>query len=259
MELGQRVMLTGLVVCKNEAQHIEACVKSLFRCCDEVLVVDTGSSDGTQAIAVKAGAKLIELDWCGYGPTKNMAAALAEFDWILSIDADERVSEPLAKEIKRLLNSTPKGIYSLKRVNHYRNLRIRFGGWVPEFRSRLYHRQEAHWNDTPVHEDIVSEKSLPIIKLKGDLFHFPYASREDHWLKTERYAALAAQAMHAKGKKPSFVKLYLSPAFKFVNYYVLRAGFLHGYTGYLIALDSMRYVHLKYLKLAQLYSADAHP
>jgi glycosyltransferase involved in cell wall biosynthesis len=259
MELVQRVLLTGLVVCKNEAPHIEACVKSLLPCCDEVLVVDTGSTDGTQTLAQNAGAKLIQLDWLGYGPTKNKAASLAQHDWILSIDADERVSPDLAQEIKRICAQNPKGIYSLRRVNHYRNQRIRFGGWIPEFRARFYNRQVSRWNDSPVHEDLVSDSTLALVKLRGDLLHYPYASRADHWGKTERYAALAALAMREKGKRPNAIKLYLSPLFKFINYYFLRAGFLHGYTGYLIALDSMRYVHLKYSKLAQLYTSNAHP
>ncbi|HEY8400668.1 MAG TPA: glycosyltransferase family 2 protein [Cytophagaceae bacterium] len=245
--------LTTVIITFNEAENIERCLKSVLPISDEVIVIDSYSRDNTVAICRKYNVKVVQRKWEGYSATKNYGSSIASNDWILSVDADEVVSPSLALAISNILKAPDYKVYKLLRVNNYCGKWIKYGGWHNEFRKRLYNRNYVRWNDNEVHEDVLVKDNLPVGTIKEPLLHYSYKTISEHRIKTEKYAAMSAREMFRKGKKPSPVKLYLSPVFKFVKDFIFRLGFIDGYYGYIIAKENAIYTNLKYTKLKELY------
>lgn len=253
--------ISATIVTLNEERNIARAVESLLccsmRCADEVLIVDSGSTDRTREIALGLGARVIEEPWRGYAAQKNYAAACAAHDWILSLDADESLTPELAAEIVALkaASAHPDG-YSFPRRAQYLGRWIRHSGWYPDRKLRLYNRTKAEWVGDYVHENV--RANGPVTELHGDLLHFTCQSLSEHLRTLNRYTSLAAREVAARGKPVSLRCLTIDPAWTFLRTYVLQRGFLDGPQGLAIAWMAALYTFLKYAKAIGGFDNDAN-
>ena len=241
--------LTATLICLNEAPHIEAALESV-RWCDEIVVVDSGSTDGTTDIARKFTDKVIPREWPGYAAQKEFAASAASNDWILSIDADERVSPELAAEIRGVLQREPReAAFKMPRMTRH------FGRWLrttdayPDFQVRLYDRRRARWKPLEVHESVSAEG--PIGTLRHDLLHEGDETVEARKDKLRHYARLSANEMKKRGRRGGLVSMALHPPAAFLRSYVLKRGFLDGTAGFRVSMLQAYYVYLKFAYLRE--------
>ena len=238
--------LTVTVITRNEAANIAAALSSVAWA-DEIVVVDSESTDDTAAIARQQAARVEVRPWPGYSAQKNFAASLAANDWILSLDADERVSPALAAEIQALLGSEPahRG-YRIPRISHYLGRWIRGTDWYPDYQLRLYDRRAGTWNGRRVHESVTLKGESG--RLSNDLQHFPYRDISHHLATIDRYTTLAADQMREDGRVPSLAGVVLHPPFAFLRNYLLRGGFKNGGAGFVVSVLNSYYVFLKLAK-----------
>lgn len=238
--------LTVTVITRNEAANIEAALASVAWA-DEIVVVDAESTDNTAALARPHATRVEVRPWPGYSAQKNYAASLAAHEWILSLDADERVTPALAAEIQSLLRGEPghRG-YRVPRISCYLGRWIRGTDWYPDYQLRLYDRRAGEWNGRRVHES-VALKGEPG-RLANDLQHFPYRDISHHLATIDRYTTLAAEQMQAEGRIPSIAGVALHPPFAFLRNYVLRGGFRSGSAGFVVSVLNSYYVFLKLAK-----------
>lgn len=246
------IPISACVIAKNEADRIGPCLASLAFC-DEIVVLDSGSTDGTQGLCRAAGARVIETDWPGWVKQKNRAVEAATHDWVLCLDADERVDADLRAAIEGLragvLGSpgTP-WAYEVKRKVWYLGQWIRHGGWYPEWRARLFHRGHARWGGVDPHDRVEHEGKAARIH-DGDLEHHTYRSMEDHLRQIILFSGEGAKQMHARGRRATWLDLWLRPAWRFVHVYLIRLGFLDGRAGYVVARLGAYFTFLKYARL----------
>ena len=242
--------LTVTVITRDEAAHIDACLASVAWA-DELLVVDSGSTDGTPDRARARGARVIVRDWPGYSAQKNFAAAEAAHDWILSVDADERVTPELAAEIRALLAREPPAAgYRAPRVTWHLGRWIRSTDWYPDYQLRLYDRRRARWAPHRVHESVACDG--PAGRLAAELQHYAYRDISHHHRTMDRYTTLAAEAMHEAGRRAGVADLALHPPAAFIRNYILRRGFTDGIPGFIISVMNAHYVFLKFAKLREM-------
>ncbi len=246
--MANRVGLSACVITYNEADRIEACVRSLSFC-DEVIVVDSHSTDATRQLAESSGARVIERDWPGYRSQKEFAVKCAQNDWVLCLDADERVSEPLRQEIEALRDAGfPRCAgWSIPRITDYFGRFLRHGNAYPDRLVRLFDRRRGGWVGREIHENTRVQGRVG--RLYGHLEHFSYRSLTDHHHRMQRYADLMARALHASGKRCGLGKVLINPQWRFFRGYFLRLGFLDGWRGLVFALVEANYVRRKYLHL----------
>ncbi len=238
--------ITATIITLNEERNIARAIESL-RCSDEILIVDSGSSDRTVELAEKLGARAIEADWRGFAAQKNRAAEQAAHDWILSLDADEALSEALEAEIWNLKKAGPQyDSYTMPRLACYLGRWILHSGWYPDRKVRLYDRRQAQWAGDFVHESV--EASGRIGHLESNILHFTCESLSEHVKTVDRYTTLAAQELAARKVKVSLSRLILDPAWTFVKTYFFQRGFLDGPEGLTIAHMAAFYTFLKYSK-----------
>jgi glycosyltransferase involved in cell wall biosynthesis len=240
--------ITALIITYNEERNIGRCIQSLQGVADEILVIDSFSTDRTKEICASYNVRFVENKWINYSEQKNFGQKLASNDYMLSLDADEALSEKLATSIKEIKNSNSFYLYSFKRLTNYCGKWIRHGGWYPDKKTRLYDRRTGHWTGS-IHETLVVPEGLKPILLQGDCLHYSYYSVEHHRQKAELFASLMAKEAIAKGKKASQLHLLFKPSFKFISNYFLRLGLLDGYYGFIIAKISAHVTYLKYLKM----------
>jgi glycosyltransferase involved in cell wall biosynthesis len=242
--------LSVTIITRNEASNISEVISSVAWA-DDLLVVDCGSTDTTVTTAEGLGARVLHRDWRGFAEQKNFAADRAEHDWILSLDADERVTPPLADEIRRLLATDPPHAgYRLPRVSWYLDRWIRTTDWYPDLQLRLYDRRRGRWKPRRVHESVQLTGSVG--RLTHPLEHRPYADVAAHLDTMNRYTTLAARELFEEGRRSGLGPLLTLPAAAFVRNYVLRRGFLQGSTGFVISSLNAYYVFLKFVKLWEL-------
>jgi glycosyltransferase involved in cell wall biosynthesis len=235
------------IITRNEASNIDACLASVSWA-DERIVVDCGSTDDTVARVAKAGARVVVRDWPGYAAQKNVAAAEAKHDWILSIDADERVTAELADEIRRTLAGDPPAAgYRIPRVTFHLGRWIRTTDWYPDPQLRLYDRRRARWQAKRVHESVIADG--PVERFVHELQHYAYRDLSHHHATMDRYTTLAAEEMFDAGRRAGFFDLALHPPAAFLRNYVLRRGVLDGTPGLIISAMNAHYVFLKLAKL----------
>lgn len=238
--------ISATIITFNEERNIARAIESL-RCCDEIIVVDSGSTDRTQEIAEKLGARVIENPWPGYAAQKNLAAEKASYDWILSIDADEALSEGLEADIWQLKKSGPRfDAYTMPRLAQYLGKWILHSGWYPDRKARLYDRRKARWAGDYVHESIQVNGRLG--RLESNLLHFTCDSLSEHLKTMDRYTTLAAEQLVAQGQSVGLGRLLVDPAWTFMKTYVFQRGFLDGYEGLAIAYMGALYQFLKFAK-----------
>jgi glycosyltransferase involved in cell wall biosynthesis len=241
--------ITGCVITLNEARSIEACLRSLALC-DELLVVDSHSTDRTRELAAACGARVIERDWPGYRSQKQFAVDQASHDWILFLDADEQLSPELANEIAAHRESgelSSKPAWDMPFLASYFGRQIRHGDWHPDRHTRLFDRRRGRFGGHEIHERIEFEGALG--HLSGHILHDSYESLDDQLAKLTRYAALMAEAQHLAGRRGHWLTVFTNPWWRFLRAYVLRRGFLDGWRGLSIALLEAHYVRQKYLRL----------
>ena len=234
-----------LITC-DEERNIARAIESL-RCCDEIVVVDSGSLDRTVELASNLGARVIENPWKGYAQQKNYAAEQASHDWILSLDADEALSEALEAEIWHLKKSPPDcDAYTVPRMAQYLGRWILHSGWYPDRKVRLYDRRRAHWVGQFVHESV--EVNGRLGELQSNLLHFTCSSLSEHMRTLDRYTTLAAEEIVSQGRKIGYRHLLLNPPYTFLRSYVVQRGFLDGVEGVAIAYAAAFYNFLKFAK-----------
>lgn len=248
MASGNRSGLSACVISFNEADRIEACLRSLSFC-DEILLIDAHSTDDTRERAAALGARVIERDWPGYRSQKEFAVRACRHDWVLCLDADERVSDELRGEIERLRAEGFAGYagWSIPRITDYFGRFLRHGNAYPDRLVRLFDRRRGGWVGREIHENTRVEGRIG--RLRGHLLHYSYRSLTDHEQRALRYAELMAEALHASGRRGRLAPVILHSWWRFVRGYVLRLGFLDGWRGLTFALVETHYVRQKYLKL----------
>jgi glycosyltransferase involved in cell wall biosynthesis len=250
------VKLSVVIITYNEEKNIRRCLESL-QWADEIVVVDSHSTDGTPDICREMGARIVDSDWLGFGRTKKMATARATHDWVLSIDADEAVTPVLQQQIEQLLAGKPEfPAYRIRRSSFYLGTQIRHSGWDRDCPVRLFNRNYGTFNEKEVHESV----KIPGAKgtLPGPLLHYSYPTVASHLAKMNRYTDLGAAEAVEKGKTSSIFGARLRGTAKFINMFFLKRGFLDGAAGYLLARNSAFGVYLKYLKIWQ-KSHEYHP
>ena len=242
--------LSVTIITKNEAAHIVAALESAAWA-DEIVVVDSASTDETAAIARRYTDRVVVREWPGYAAQKNYAASIAGHDWILSLDADERITPALADEIKATLGGPPAALgYRVPRVTWHLGRWIRTTDWYPDYQLRLYDRRAAAWTGRYVHESVSVDGSVG--RLRGELQHFAYRDVADHLETIDRYTTYAARQMHEGGRRAGFLQIAGHPPLAFVRNYLLRGGVRDGVPGFIISALNAYYVFLKFAKLWEL-------
>ena len=238
--------ISATIITFNEERNLSRVIESL-RCCDEILVLDSGSNDRTVEIAANLGARVEEASWHGYAAQKNIAAELASHDWILSLDADESVSEALEAEIWHIKKVGPEfDGYTVPRLAQYLGRWILHGGWYPDRKIRLFDRRKAKWVGDFVHESVQVEGSVG--HLKSNLLHFTCSSLSEHLKTMDSYTTLAAQEIAARDTRVGLSRLLFDPPWTFFRTYFLLRGFQDGPEGLAIAYMAAFYNFLKYAK-----------
>ncbi len=237
--------ISAVIITKNEEANIIQCLESLKNIVAEILIIDAFSTDKTVEFAQRLGAKVVQKEWVGYSQNKNYGNQLAAHDWILSIDADEVLSEALKNNI-HTLQLDENHIYSINRLNNYCGQWIKYCNWHPDWKNRLFHRKTAKWQGDFVHEQLIFPTNIKIIRLAGLLYHYSYQNSADHWQRIEKYAQLSAQQLFQDGKKATFIKLWMAPVARFLRTYFLKLGFLDGKAGWIISIRTGYLVYRKY-------------
>lgn len=246
-----------VIITKNEAQHIGACIQSV-PFAQDVVVLDSDSSDETPHLAKAAGARVFVEPWRGFGPQKNRAVELAQHDWVLSLDADERLSSDLRNEIEELLKTNPLEVdaFEIPRMSFHLGRWIRHGGWYPDYQVRLFNRKRASWTQDQIHERVAAQTCL---RLKAPIEHFVFRSLSHQIETNNRYSQLMAENLMTRGQRFSIWSLALKPISKFFETYIWKRGFSDGIPGLIIAVGAAYSVFLKWAKLWELEKAKASP
>jgi len=218
----------------------------------EIVVVDSGSRDDTVEIARRCGARVIEEPWRGFGAQKNFAVGCAAHDWVLCLDADERVTPELASSIRTAMAKPDVAAYAMARRNRFLGRWLAHGEGYPDWNVRLFDRRRARWTEDPVHEHVVADGA--VAQLSGDLLHASAESIDDYMAKQNRYTTLQAEAMHARGERASVTRLVVSPLVRFFRFYVVKLGFLDGVAGFVHIAIGCQNSFMKYAKLRALES-----
>ncbi len=242
--------LSVTVITRNEASNIADALRSVAWA-DERVVVDSGSTDGTPALAREHADRVVVREWPGYIAQKNYAASIAAHDWILSLDADERVTPELAAEIRAVLASDPRpAAFRMPRVTWHLGRWIRTTDWYPDFQVRLYDRRRARWSGRYVHEAVTADGERGT--LRGELQHYAYRDISDHLETIDRYTTYAARQMHEAGRRAGLLQVAGHPPLAFLRNYVARGGIRDGAPGLIISALNSYYVFLKFAKLWEL-------
>ena len=245
--------LAVIILTHNEERHIAACIESAAFA-DEILVIDDQSTDRTVELARAAGARVIARALAGdFAAQRNFALTQTDADWVLYVDADERVQPETEAELVRIMAEGVRAVYEIKRINVAFGQRMYYGGHRPDYSQRFYPRLAVHWVGR-IHEHI--ESDLPVLRMGGSLLHYTYTDWDRYLLKFNLYTTLMAEKRYADGKRASFLKILLDPPFAFFRDYVLLRGFLDGRLGFILAMFHGFYTMVKYVKL---YHMEARP
>lgn len=243
--------LSVVVITLNVAAQLPDCLASVAFA-DDVVVVDSGSSDGTAQVAARYGARVMRKEWLGFGRQKQFAVEQAAHDWVLCLDADERVSPELAASLVRALHAPAAPVYRMTRRHRFLGRWLRHGEGYPDWSARLFDRRRARWSDDAVHEKVLG---APVGTLSGDLLHESADDLGRYLEKQNRYTTLAAEALHQRGHRAGMADLALAPLARFLKFYLLRLGFLDGMPGLVhISIGCMN-SFMKYAKLMDLRKA----
>jgi (heptosyl)LPS beta-1,4-glucosyltransferase len=246
----KRASLSVVVICKNEENNLRLCLESVAWA-DEIIIFDSGSNDGTLDVATEFTDMIfVDTDWQGFGKQRQKAQRHASGDWVLALDADERVSPELKEEIEAALKLDDRNrVYSLPRLTWAFGAYIRHSGWYPGYINRLFPREKVSYNDALVHEDVKVPKGMDVVRLNGNIEHFSFRNLRQWVHKTADYASAWAEEKQLKGKKSSLLKAMLHAFSGFVSIYIFKAGFLDGRQGLVLAILAAYSKFLKYTDL----------
>ncbi|MFK7834119.1 MAG: glycosyltransferase family 2 protein [Winogradskyella sp.] len=253
----EMIKLSGVIITFNEERNIEHCLKSLINVVDEIIVVDSFSTDNTKAICERFNVTFIEQNFLGYIEQKNFALAKASYDYVVSLDGDEALSETLQTSIINLKTNWTYDGYYANRFNNFCGQWIKHSDWYPNKKLRIFDRRKANWQGVNPHDKILllNTKSKTG-HLKGDILHKTYQTYSEFNQKTEYFSTIAAKAYFDRGKKAPIWKVFVNPTWAFFKSYVLRLGFLDGFNGFVICVQTANITFLKYSKLRELYRKD---
>ena len=247
-----KMKLTVAIITYNESQNIQRCIQSVQSIADDIIVIDSFSTDNTVEIAKELGARVVSQQFLGHIEQKNFAISNALFPFILSLDADEAIDEILVNEILKIKASNkPADGYITNRYNNYCGKWINHGAWQSDLKLRLWNCKKGKWGGLNPHDKFEMQAGSNIEKLQGKILHWSYTSIAEHEGKVEYFSSIAAKAYQVKGKKSSYFKIAFSPVFRFVRDYIFKLGFLDGKYGYIIAKLTAKEVYLKYKKLME--------
>jgi glycosyltransferase involved in cell wall biosynthesis len=246
------IRLSVVIITLNEEKNIKRCLDSVKEIADDIVVLDSNSTDKTEEICKTFNVRFYTRDFEGYVKSKNYANSLAEYPYILSLDADEALSEELKKSISKIKNNWNSDGYVMNRMTNYCGKWIKHGGWYPDRKLRLFDRRKGKWEGKLIHEKVVMDKEANTEMLKGDVLHYSYYSISEHILQANSFTDIAAQEFVEREKNAGMLKLLFSPCVKFFKDYFIRLGFLDGYYGYIICRISAHATFLKYAKIRQL-------
>ena len=238
--------LSVVLITFNEGHHIAKCLKAVQAVADEIVVIDSGSTDDTIEVCKEYGARVINLTWSGYSAQKNFGNNQTSLDWILSIDADEVLNETLIQSILKWKRNPQAACF--KRMTNYCGTFIKHGGWYPDVKVRLFNKQETQWEGT-IHEVLRGLSKENTFLLEGDCLHYSYYSVQQHYAQAEKFTTIQAEDLFQHGKKSPWFKRAFSPISKFIVDYFFRLGFLDGKAGFTVARISAYATFLKYKKL----------
>ncbi len=250
--------LSAVIITFNEEKNIERCIQSILEVADEIIVVDSFSNDNTEALCSKYQVRFIKHPFEGHIQQKNIAKDLASFDYVLSLDADEALSERLKNNIlNEKIKGFPKQGYYFNRVTNYCGTWIKHGGWYPDKKLRLWKKNLGHWTGINPHDKLeMVDGNINTGFLHGDILHYSYYSIDEHYKQAYYFADIAANELYIKGKKTSSLGILIHSLAKFIKMYLVQKGFLDGKYGFIIAKISTQATYYKYLKLKNLMNAN---
>lgn len=249
-----RQPLSVAIITLNAATQLADCLASAAFA-DDIVIIDSGSTDGTPALAQAHGARVVHCDWRGFGPQKQFAVDSAQHDWVLCLDADERVSPELRGSIENALRAPSTAAFRFARCNRFLGRYLKHGEGYPDWSLRLFDRRQARWSDDAVHEKVIADG--PVATLKGDLLHDSAETLASYLTKQNRYTSLAADMAYQAGKRVGFGRLFLSPLIRFVKFYLIRQGFRDGLPGLIHIAIGCFNSFSKYAKLLELQKSAA--
>lgn len=244
--------LSVVIITLNEEKNIERCLRSVEGLSDDIVVVDSGSTDLTPSICKAFGVRFYTTEWQGYAETKNYANSLAINPLILSLDADEALSEELRQSIIEVLSNQKSQAYSMNRLTNYCGHWVKHCGWYPDKKIRMFNNNAGYWSGSLIHETIKLTNGFEVEHLQGDILHYSYHTIADHVAQANKFSDLTALKAYNEGRKASLLHVWFSPVVKFLRDYFIKAGFLDGYHGFIICRISSFATFLKYSKLRQL-------
>ncbi|NNE33119.1 MAG: glycosyltransferase family 2 protein [Winogradskyella sp.] len=252
------IKLSGVIITYNEERNIENCITSLINVVDEIVVVDSYSTDKTKAICKRFNVKFIEQKFLGYIEQKNFTLAQASYDYVVSLDGDESLSEQLQESLLELKSDWKFDGYYCNRLNNFCGQWIRHSDWYPNRKLRVFDRRKAKWTGINPHDHVkLNDESSKTGHINGDILHKTYQSYSEFNLKTEYFSTIAAKAYFDKGKKAPILKIIWNPFWAFFKAYFLRLGFLDGFNGYIICKQTANITFLKYSKLRELHKKSS--
>ena len=244
--------ISVVIITFNEEQKIKRCIESVLSFADEIVVVDSFSTDQTVQICESLNARVVQHPFGGYIEQKNYALHCATHDFVFSIDANEEVSGRLSQSINEIKQSGNAVAYAMNRLNIYCGKAIHNSGWYPDRKIRLFDRTKCKWGGINPHDKIIIEGNAEAVQLKGDLIHYSYNTISEHIAQQNRFTDIAAKQLFDKGKTATVFDIYLRPLWKFFRDYFINRGFMDGYFGFVVCRISAHSVFLKYIKLKQL-------
>lgn len=247
------VQISGVIITYNEEKNIERCLKSLEGIVDEIIVLDSFSTDKTEEICKKYPVKFLQHAFDGHIQQKNRAKDMATFDYVLSLDADEALSEKLKSNILKIKEDWKFDAYSFNRLTSYCGKWIKHNSWYPDPKLRLWDRRKGEWGGMNPHDTFLMQKDTTTFHLKGDLLHYSYYTIEEHIQQINKFSTISAHTYYMKGRRGSICSLLFRPFWRFVRDYFFKLGFLDGFYGFVVCRNSAHEVFLKYAKLRHLH------
>ncbi|MDB5278167.1 MAG: glycosyl transferase family 2 [Ferruginibacter sp.] len=245
--------LSVVIITFNEAHNIERCLNSVRQVADEIIILDSFSTDDTVALASKMGVVVKQQQFLGYIQQKNAALELASNNYVLCLDADEALDEALVQSILSVKENFTATAYHFNRCTSYCGRFIRNGSWYPDKKIRLFDKRHAQWGGINPHDKVELTVENEVVQyLKGDMLHFSYYTIEEHLARINHYTTISAAALHAKGVRSNWAKILINPLWRFIYGYFIRLGFLDGFYGFVIAINCSHETFQKYIKLYQL-------
>ncbi len=243
------------MIALNEASKIERTIKAAMRFTDDVVVADTGSTDQTVEIAKKAGAHVFSISWKGFGKSKNEALGLAEYSWVLFLDADEVPDETLSESLRHFTPKNTSDVYQVRFINYLGSSTLLHGEWNYA-KIRLFNRLKTRWDESPVHEKLIRKDNSKLLNLPGAIHHYSLDDEAHYLRKTGAYAQLMAEKYFEAGKKSSWLRINIYPRLQYLRNFYLRGGYKDGKAGKTAAQMSARYAFLKYHHLRELWRTN---